>query len=232
MSNVVWNLLCRSASKLGGRVEDLLRLAPAAALLLLSACPAKQGAGEGSSAKESASPKASGSAATSAGAAASSTAPKAPPPPPSPVDLDKKVWSDGKTTLALEQKDLSKSCLLKGVSMMVPEKASIKPLMGSRGCVIRPFGEDGPYLFVVNDELNFKMTPREEMKGIKRVVEETADSWLVESDDAKTGFVSRVTKKLGDHVHWCTGNSNGKPEGEQIARGFLKLCGTMTYTAP
>lgn len=213
----------------------LARLAPVAALLLLAGCPAKDGAGDGaSSTQESASPKAksSGSAASSAGAAASSAAPAAPPAPPSPVDLDKKVWNDGKTTLALEQRDLSKVCLLKGVSMMVPEKSSIKPLMGSRGCVIRPFGEDGPYLFVVNDELNFKMKPKEELKGIKRVVEETPDSWVIEDQDAKSGFASRVTKKFGDHVHWCNGNTNGKPDGEAIARGLVKLCGTMTYTAP
>ena len=209
-------------------------LFPVAALLLLPGCPAKEGVAEPSgSAEESASPKkskASASGASSASAAASAAAP--PPAPPSPVDLDKKTWSDGKNTLALEQRDLSKVCLLKGVSMMVPEKSSIKPLMGSRGCVIRPFGEDGPYLFVVNDELNFKMKPREEMKGIKRLVEETPDSWLVESDDAKSGFASRVTKKFGDHVHWCNGNTNGKPDGELIGRGFVKLCSTMTYTAP
>lgn len=210
--------------------------------ILVAGCPSSEGATERSSSasadvgsaksRSSSAAPTSSAAARSAARSAAAAAPLSPPPSPSPVDLSKKVWTDGGASLSLATKDLSKVCLLKGVSMLLPEKAKITMLMGSRGCVIRPWGEDGPYIFVVNDELNFTLKPKADLKGIKRTVEETADSWLVEDDDPKTGFAGRVTRRLGDRVHWCNVNAHGKPNGEQIARGLVKLCSTMAYAAP
>jgi hypothetical protein len=201
------------------------------ALVVLLGCSSKGGE-DGASASASASasaamPKSPMSSTASASASAAATAGG-----PSPVDLSAKKWVDGATTLELETKDLSKTCLLKGISLMLPAQAKIKPLMGTRGCTVYPFGDDGPYLFIVNDELNFKLKPKEELKGVKRVVEETADSWLIEDENPKTGFAGRVTRKLGDRTVWCAGNTNGKPNGEQIGRGLVKLCSTIAYTAP
>lgn len=205
------------------------------ALLLASSsvgCPAKEGGAAGSTTGDAASTAKHRPTSASSGSAAVSAAPPAPPAAPSPVDLGAMTWTEAGTTLTLSMQDLSKRCLLKGVSMVLPDKAQIRPMIGSRGCSIRAFGDDGPYIFIINDELNGKMPPKEEMKGIKRTIEETADSWLIEDENPKTGFAGRVTRKLGDHVTWCTGNANGKPNGEQIARGLVKLCSTITYTAP
>jgi hypothetical protein len=193
-------------------------------------CTAKEGDAAATS-TASASAKAK-DVSTSSANAARSAAPSAPPPPPSPVDLEAMTWTDGATKLTLGIQDLSKPCLLKGVSMVLPDKAEIRPMIGSRGCTIRAFGDDGPYIFIANDELNGKMPSKEEMKGVKRTIEQTPDSWLIEVEDKKTQFAGRVTKKLGDHVTWCTGNANGKPNGEQIARGLVKLCSTITFAAP
>lgn len=195
-------------------------------------CPAKEGAEATSSAAANASSSPKGKTTGAASASGSGSAgPTAPTAAPSPVDLGAMTWTEGGRKLPMSMQDLSKPCLLKGVSMVLPDKAEIRPMIGSRGCSIRAFGEDGPYIFIINDELNAKMPPKAEMKGIKRTIEETPDSWLIEDENPKTGFAGRVTRKLGDHVTWCTGNANGKPNGEQIARGLVKLCSTMT-TAP
>jgi hypothetical protein len=196
-------------------------------------CPAKEGNATASSASaDASSPTNANPTAPASSSAPSSAAPAAPPAAPSPVDLEAMTWTEGDTTLTLSMQDLSKRCLLKGVSMVLPDKAQIRPMIGSRGCSIRAFGDDGPYIFIINDELNGKMPPKEELKGIKRTIEETADSWLIEDENPKTRFAGRATRKLGEHQTWCTGNANGKPNGEPIARGLVKLCATMTYTPP
>ena len=138
------------------------------ACALLSACSDKAANATTSSAEEDEAPRkrttAAASAATSAApSAAASSTPNA---APTPVDLARQTWSEGGETLALTTTDLSKRCLLKGVTMVLPEKVSITPLMGSRGCVVRPWGEKGPYIFVVNDELNFSLPPKEQIKGM------------------------------------------------------------------
>lgn len=204
------------------------------ACALLSACSDKAANATTSSVDAEDAPRKSASSSTSAAASATSSAvaSAAPVAPPTPVDLARQTWSEGGETLPLTTTDLSKRCLLKGVTMVLPEKVAITPLMGSRGCVVRPWGEKGPYIFVVNDELNFSLPPKSEIKGIKRVIEETADSWLIEDEDAKNGFAGRVTRKLGDHTVWCNVNANGKANGEVIARGLVSLCSTIAYTAP
>lgn len=201
-------------------------------LLSVAACSnAREGEASASQASSDAAPARTSAAGASSASSAPSAAP-VPAEPPSPVDLTAKTWSHAGTTMPLATLDLSKKCLLKGVSIVAPEKVKITPLMGSRGCVLRPWGEDDPYIFIVNDELNMKLAPREELTGVKRLVEEAGDAWLIESTDPKTGFAGRVTRKLGDRVVWCNANSNGKPDGEVITRGLVKLCSTISFAAP
>jgi hypothetical protein len=128
--------------------------------------------------------------------------------------------------------DLSQRCVMPGVSLLLPEKAPMNPLMESRGCVIRAFGgENGPYLVVINDELS-KLKEKNELQGIKRSFEETPETFLAEDDDAKVGFFGMRSFKAGARTYHCQGVSAGAEHGDEIVRGMMKLCSTMTVTPP
>jgi hypothetical protein len=198
--------------------------------LFLAGCPAKKDDGA-----------ASGSATSGATSApktptqkptASAIASAAPPEPPSPVDLQKKTWTQGGKTVELVMTDLSNSCVMAGVSLLLPKSAPMNPLMESRGCVIRAWGGDtGPYIFIINDELS-KLKEKSELKGIKRFFEETPETFLAEDDDAKVGFFGMRSFKAGARTYHCQGVSAGAEHGDEIVRGMLKLCSTMTVVSP
>lgn len=198
------------------------------------------GCGSQDASKSSASPSSSekGGASTAAppvksvASVASSAPPAPPPPPPSPADMEKKTWTfEGKTT-PLVLTDLTK-CFIKDVQLWLPEGAKLTATMESRGCVVRPAGEEGPYMIVLSDEIPFDMTPKDKLAPkTKRFFEETPDGFMAEPNDEKDPTYSRVERKIGARRLWCIGQPNKSKPAEEIARGFYKLCQTIEAVPP
>lgn len=215
------------------RAMNLRHMVVVGMVLVATGCEAEKQASDSGSETEPKAKKTKKNNSKEPSADGSAVVPAAAPAPkelPSPVDLSTMTWKEGEATRALVETDLTKRCLIKGMKITLPEGAPLSPLMGTRGCVSRAWGgEKGPYLFLVSDELPVKMPPRDEIKGIKRVVEETDNSWLAEYDD-KTGYAGRFTTKIGKRTYYCVANGNGVASLE-VVRGMMKLCGTLSEVA-
>lgn len=197
-----------------------------AALLPLVLGCGSQDATSGSSAPSSSS-AAAAPVKSVASVASSAAPPPPPPPPPSPADMEKKTWTfEGKVT-PLVLTDLT-SCYIKNVQLWLPEKAKTTPTMESRGCVVRPHGEEGPYMIVLSDEIPFDMPSKEKLtQKTKRFFEEVPDGFMAEPNEPKDPTYSRVERKIGERRIWCIGQPNKSKPAEEIARGFFKLCQTI-----
>lgn len=211
-----------------------MKLALSITVLSLAATACGNSAATTGSASASGGPTTSAALAKSSAGVASvaSSAPPPPPPPPSPADMAKKTWTyEGKTT-PLVMTDLTK-CFVKDVELLLPEGAKLTPLMESRGCVVRPHGEEGPYIMVISDEIPIDMPPKEKVaEKMKRLFEETPDGFMAEPKDANEVTFSRVQRKIGKHQMWCVGQPNKAKPSEEIARGFYQLCQTIEAVPP
>jgi hypothetical protein len=159
-------------------------------------------------------------------AAGSASAPKSKPAPPSAADVAKLTWKDESGSKTLAKTSLAKGCRLRGMSMVLPDDAAPKPLMGQRGCTIFAWGKDGPYMAVMSDAIAVKMSPKDEIKGVVRTVEENDDSWIIENDTSKKGvkkFSTRRTSKVDDRTYYCMGNA----DSPEVVRGMQQLCATL-----
>lgn len=155
-----------------------------------------------------------------------SSAPAPPPKPPSAVDLEKMTWTEGGEIRPLVRTDLAKRCFVKDAEVVLIEGASITPLMGQRGCVVRPWGEKGAWIGILTDEIPVKMRALDDMEGVGKVLERTDESWLAEAqEDAGTTFHGRLHRKMGKRTFYCF--VSGADKDLPAARGLLELCTTL-----
>ncbi len=153
---------------------------------------------------------------------------------PSAADLSKMTWTVGDKSQALETINMKKRCFLKNLQVVLPEKASIQPLMGQRGCLIRPWGKDGAYFALLSDEIKTTYVSMEATKkaskSLERYIVETEDSYLAKSKKKDPHYFGSVERKVGKHTIHCLVKVPSADHDLEVARGMLELCTTMTTT--